>query len=119
MLVGGVCMTTTSMFQELQDFLLFPIKGSDDRKKLLVAGLISFAGFFIPFIPSIFLLGYAGILMQSIIHDKAEPSMPEWKDAGRIFKLGLKLTGAILIYSLPALIIMMLGYFSMMAPAFI
>src|SRR5260370_29684441 len=58
-------------------------------------------------------------MMQRIIQEKAEPAMAEWQDAGRIFKLGLKLTGAILIYSLPALIIMMLGYFSMMAPAFI
>ena len=54
-------MTTASTFQELQDLLLFPVKGSEERRRLLIAGLLGFAKFIIPFIPGIFLLGYAGI----------------------------------------------------------
>ncbi len=112
-------MTTSSTFQELQNLLLFPVKGPDDRKRLLVAGLLGFAGFIIPIIPGIFLLGYAGLIMRNIIQEKVEPSMLEWKDWGKMFILGLKLGGASFIYSLPAFIVMFLGYASMMLPAFL
>ena len=112
-------MTTTSTFQELQNFLLFPVKASNERKRLLVAGLLGFTGFVIPFIPGIFLLGYAGLIMQSIIRENNGPFMPEWKDFNKMFTLGLKLGLAAFVYSLPAIILMLIGYATMMVPAFI
>ena len=110
---------TTSTFQELQNLLLFPVKGSNERKRLLVASLLGFAGFIIPFIPGIFLLGYAGVIMESIIRENSEPFMPEWKDLGKMFTLGLKMGFAVFVYSLPAIIVMLVGYATMMIPTFI
>jgi len=112
-------MMSASAFQELQNLLFFPIKGSNNRNRLLVAGIIGFVRFIIPIIPGIFLLGYAGLIMQAIIHENVDPSMPEWKDWSKMFALGLKLGDAIFVYSLPALIVMLLGYASMMLPAFL
>ncbi len=112
-------MVNRSALQGLQDLLFFPLKDSNARKRLLVAGLLGFASFIVPIIPSIFLIGYAGLIMRSIIHDKAEPAMPEWKDWSEMFTLGLKLFGASFIYLLPAIIVMIFGYAAMMAPAFI
>lgn len=110
-------MTTNSTLQELQKLLLFPVKGADERKRLLAGALLGFAGFFVPIIPGIFLLGYAGLIMQNIIQEKAEPSMPAWKDWNKMFILGLKMGFASFIYCLPALIVMVVGYSVMMVPA--
>lgn len=112
-------MMNRSTLQGLQDLLFFPLKGPEARKRLLVACLLGFAGFIVPIIPSIFLVGYGGLIMRSIIRDKVEPFMPEWKDWSGMFTLGLKLFGASFIYLLPAILVMMFGYAAMMAPAFI
>ena len=112
-------MNTNSMLQELQRFLLFPVKGADERKRLLAGALLGFAGFIVPIIPGIFLLGYAGLIMQNIIQEKAEPSMPAWKDWNKMFMLGLKMGCAGFIYCLPALIVMFGGYAIMIIPTFI
>ncbi len=112
-------MMTSSTFQEMQNLLLFPVKGSRERKRLLVAGLLGLAGFVIPFIPGIFLLGYAGLIMEGIIRVNSEPFMPEWKDLSKMFTLGLKMGFAAFVYSLPAIIVMLIGYAFMMVPAFV
>ncbi len=108
-----------STLQGIQDLLYFPLKGQQERNRLLVAGIVNIANFFIPILPGIFLMGYAGRIMRSVIQDRAEPFMPEWKDLGGMFTLGLKLSGASFIYCLPALIMFMLAYAAMVAPAFL
>jgi len=110
-------MTKGSGFQEIQTLLSFPVGGPQERKRLLVAALLGFAGFIIPVIPGIFLIGYGGLIMQSIIHEKAQPAMPEWKDWGKIFTLGLRMLGAAFVYSLPAVLAVLLGYVGLMVPA--
>ncbi len=107
-----------STLQGIQDLLSFPIKGQQERNRLLVAGAVNIASFFIPFLPGIFLMGYGGLIMRSVIKDRAEPAMPEWKDFGGMFSLGLKLFGASFIYSLPAFIIVLAGYAVMVVPSF-
>lgn len=103
----------------LQALLFFPFKTADGKQKLLVAGLIGLASFIIPILPTFFLLGYSGLIMQRIIHEKAEPFMPEWKAWNEMLALGAKLGGAGFIYSFPSLIMIIAGYVGLMLPAFI
>jgi hypothetical protein len=103
----------------LQALLYFPFKDSESRNRLLIASAIGFAGFIIPILPWLVLLGYAGAIMKQVIVDKQEPSMPDWKNWNEYLSLGGKLLGVNLIYSIPVFIPMLLGYFGMMLPAFI
>src|SRR5512140_1575563 len=100
--------------QGFQDLLSFPFSTSEARKKLLIAGLLGLASFVIPIIPSIFLIGYAALIMRRMILDKAEPSMPDWCDSTDMLSLGLKMFGAMFVYSFPAMAIFLLGYLGMM-----
>ena len=110
-------MTANFTIQSLQDLLAFPFRTPEARKKLLIAGLFGLAGFFIPILPTLFLMGYAGLIMQSMILEKSEPFMPEWNDWDKMLKLGLKIFGAGFIYSFPALLMLFIGYLGFLLPA--
>ena len=112
-------MATNFTTQSLQDLLSFPFKAPDGKKKLLIAGLIDLAGFIIPILPGLFLIGYGGLMMRRIIRENGEPVLPEWTEWNDMLVLGLKLGAAGFIYSFPALAIMMLGYMGMLIPAFV
>jgi hypothetical protein len=103
----------------LQTLLYFPLKDSNNRNRLFIASALGLAGFIIPIIPWILLLGYAGTIMKQVILDGEEPSMPEWENWNKYISLGGKLFGVNLIYSLPVWLPMVLGYFLMMLPAFL
>jgi hypothetical protein len=103
----------------LQTLLYFPFKDSKSRTRLLIASAIGLAGFIIPIIPWLLMLGYAGAIMKLVIVDKQEPSMPDWNNWNEYLSLGVKLFGVNLIYSLPAIIPMFFGYSVMMLPAFL
>jgi hypothetical protein len=113
---GGIFMTTNFAIQGLQDLLTFPLRTPDAKKKLLIAGLLGIASFIIPILPALFLLGYAGLIMQQMIREKSEPFLPEWNDWDKMLKLGTKLFGASLIYSLPVGLIFSLGYLGSLVP---
>jgi hypothetical protein len=100
----------------LQEILFFPVKDGDSRTKLLVAAALSLASMFIPILPWIFVLGYAGEIMRQVIIRKETPHMPEW-NWGENFSLGGKLFGVHFIYSLPAALPMIVGYMMMIVPA--
>lgn len=102
----------------LQALLYFPFKDTESRRRLFVASALGFAGIFIPILPWLLMLGYAGAIMKQVIVDKQEPSMPDWKNWNEHLSLGGKLFGVNLIYSIPIIIPMLLGYFGMMLPAF-
>jgi MFS family permease len=110
-------MAANFTIQSLQDLLTFPFKTSDGRKKLLIAGLLGLGSFIVPILPTLFLIGYGGLIMQRMIIENSEPFLPEWNDWNKMLKLGLKLFGAGFIYSLPAMTIMVIGYFGMLVPA--
>lgn len=112
-------MKNSFTFESLQNLLFFPFREPGGWKKLLIAGVIILAGFVIPILPSFFVFGYAGLIMQRIIREKAEPFMPEWKNWTDIFTLGAKLGGASLIYGIPAIFFMFLGEVGFIAPAII
>lgn len=112
-------MTAGFSTQAFQDLLQFPFRTPGGKTKMLIAGLLVLANFLIPFVPGLFLIGYGGLIMREIIVEKRHPDLPDWNDLGGMFVLGAKLGAAGLIYSLPALAILLASYFGMMAPAFL
>jgi hypothetical protein len=103
----------------LQSLLFFPFTEPGGRNKLLVASLLGLASFFIPILPWLVLLGYAGMIMKRIIVERGDPFMPEWDRWNDMLAMGLKLFGVSFIYSLPAVGALVIGYFSMiLLPAF-
>ena len=99
----------------LQDTLLFPFRDAEARKQFLFACLVTLAGFIIPIIPFIFLMGYNAKIMRQIIEERKDPSMPNWQesDPSEMFMDGLRLYGSKLILMLPAILAIGLGVLSM------
>ena len=91
------------IYEDLQHLFTFPFRDPRWKSKLLIGSLLSLAGFVLPFIPWIFIYGYAAQIMSRIIVDNDEPFLPEWEDWNRIFIDGLRLGVIILIFSLPFL----------------
>ena len=112
-------MTTAFSTQGFQDLLAFPFRTPEDKRKLLLGSVLGVARFIIPVLPTLFLLGYAGLIMRRMILDKAEPQMPEWHGWNEMLSLGLKIGGACFVYAFPMIGLFLLGYFGMMAPIFV
>jgi hypothetical protein len=107
-------MTTQSFTTDnLKDLLTFPFEDDDWKTKFLIGSLIVVAGFVIPLIPFFFLYGYMMQIMRHIIVEKGKPFLPEWDDWGKLFVDGAKLLGAMLIYMLPIIVLVMIGSFIM------
>ncbi|MFZ6031418.1 MAG: DUF4013 domain-containing protein [Chloroflexota bacterium] len=105
-------MNTTSNF--LQNALLHPFQDKNWGTKLLIGGALLLASMLIPVIPALFVLGYLYRIQRRVIIDKSGPQLPEWEDWGQLLQDGLKYLGAILVYMLPALLLMIGGYVFMM-----
>jgi len=95
----------------LQDILLFPFRDAEARKQFLIACLVALAGFIIPLVPFIFLMGYSARIMRQIIDERKSPSMPDWQesDPSEMFMDGLRLYGSQLVLTLPLLLLMGCG----------
>ena len=107
-------MTTQSFTTDnLKALLTFPFEDNDWKNKFLIGSLIVFAGFAIPLIPFFFLYGYMMQIMRHIIVEKGKPFLPKWDDWGKLFVDGAKLLGVVLIYMLPIMVLMMIGFFIM------
>lgn len=96
----------------LQDTLLFPFQDAESRKQFLFACLVALAGFIIPLIPMVILTGYAAKIMRQIIEERRKPSMPDWQDSdwSEMFRDGLRIYGAQIVWMLPIFIIMGIGF---------
>lgn len=112
-------MTTYTSTQQLQDVIAFPFKDADWFKKLAVGSLLVLANFLLPILPLFLVYGYLMRVMRRIIVEAEQPTLPEWNDWGSLFFDGLRLAGAGLVYSLPALILFFLGYLTAFLPAFL
>jgi len=97
----------------LQDTLLFPFQDAESRKQFLFACLVALAGFIIPIIPMVILTGYSAKIMRQIIEERKKPSMPNWQESdwSDMFMDGLRIYGAQIVWMLPVLIIMGIGFF--------
>ncbi len=97
-------MTTANTTENLKSLFTFPIQDEHWKSKLLIGTLLSIAGIVI--FPYWFVLGYLYEIMRRVIVDSENPSLPEWGNWGQLMQNGLKLFGVSLIYSLPALILL-------------
>jgi hypothetical protein len=108
--------TTTDRWQQV---LAFPFRDPQWKNKLLVGSAVLFAGFIVPVVPWIFLAGYLARILRQIIVDGGEWRLPEWDEWGAMFVDGLKLAGVGLVYMLPSMVLMMVGYGVMFLPSFV
>ena len=53
-----------------QETLLFPVKDAAARKQFLIACLVTLAGFIIPLIPTLVLMGYGVKIMRQVIQER-------------------------------------------------
>jgi hypothetical protein len=92
----------------LQETLLFPVRDAESRKQFLIACAVMLAGFIIPLLPSLVLMGYSAKIMRQIIDEKKAPSMPAWQgsDWSEMLVDGLRLWGAQIVLMLPLFILM-------------
>jgi len=90
-----------------QEILLFPVRDAEARKQFLIACLITLAGFIIPLIPTLILMGYGVKIMRQVIEERKNPSMPDWQgsDWGAMLTDGLRVFGVQIILMLPLLLI--------------
>jgi hypothetical protein len=99
-----------------QETLLFPVKDAAARKQFLIACLVTLAGFIIPLIPTLVLMGYGVKIMRQVIHERKSPSMPEWQgsDWSAMLMDGLRVFGVQIVMMLPLFLIMGCGMFFML-----
>lgn len=101
----------------VQTILAYPFKDSNWQSKFAIGVALFFASYFIPIVPMIFVAGYFAKIMHSVISEEAEPALPEWDQWGDLFNRGAKVVFAALIYLLPALLFLTVGYLIMFFPA--
>jgi hypothetical protein len=112
----GDIMSQNTTQQNLKDLFFYPFGDSDWKRKLVIASVVAFFGTVIPLIiPIVFLVGYCERIMRRIIQEGEGPFLPEWDDWGDLFANGARLFGAGLIYSLPSIILFVIGYGLMMS----
>jgi hypothetical protein len=73
-------------------------------QKILIGGLFYLAGFLI--VGWFFILGYVARLVRNVVAGAAVP-LPEWDDLGGFFSEGLRLVGVMLVYFVPAFVLML------------
>ena len=103
-------MSTNSSTQQLQNIFTFPFKDPDWFKKLAIGSLLILSGFIVPILPILFVYGYIMRIMERIVVQDGELYLPEWDDWGKYFTDGARLLGAGLIFALPVVVLISLGY---------
>jgi hypothetical protein len=103
---------------DIQDLFLFPFRDRESRNRLWIAIALTFAGFLIPILPNLLVMGYAGLIMRKMIVDKEEPSMPEWDNWSELLSLGFRLFSIVSIYILPLFLAFTGAYLLLMLPMF-
>ena len=53
-----------------QETFLFPVQDAEARKQFLIACLVTLAGFIIPLVPTIILMGYGVRIMRQVIEER-------------------------------------------------
>jgi len=101
----------------LKHYLMFPFKDADARRKLLTGVSLGIAGFIIPVLPWLALMGYAARIMRGIIDEGRPAEMPSWDDMGDIFVDGARLFAFRLVVTLPFLLLGLLLFGMVMGPS--
>lgn len=105
------------MNNNFQETLYFPFRDADSSRQFLIACAVVLAGFIIPILPFILLMGYTVKIMRQVIDEKKAPSMPAWQgsDWSEMFMDGLRLYGAQLVLMLPLMLFMGCGIISIIS----
>ena len=103
----------------VQAILSYPFKQPGWQSKFAIMAGLSILNYAIPILPGILVMGYIDKIMYGIILDGAEPTLPEWSDWSNLFSRGLKIFGATLIYMLPAITFLVIGYLVMLLAPFL
>ncbi len=83
----------------------FPFKDLKWGNKALIGSVLTLAGYVIPIIPTLFVLGYIVRLMRHTI-DTGEAALPEWDDWGDLVLKGIYYLIVFLVYILPGLVLL-------------
>ncbi|MGB8214870.1 MAG: DUF4013 domain-containing protein [Anaerolineales bacterium] len=103
-------MASSASLEGIKKAVFFPFQGKKWGEKVLIGSALTFGSFIIPIIPAIPVFGYFAQVMQQIILKQEDPQLPEWNDWGALFRDGIKLWGAVILYLLPGLILGFGGY---------
>ncbi len=97
----------------------FVFKDPRWAKKMLIAVLLMLANFILPVIPAFFLAGYCLELVRQTVQSPDSPQLPEWTGWGHLFVKGASATGIVLLFILPVLVMLLLGFGLMLVPTLI
>jgi hypothetical protein len=103
-------MEETSFFNILINSLAFPFKDPDWLKKSAIGFALVLAMYVIPIVPMLFIAGYGSRIMKRILVEEGKPYLPEWDNWEGLLTDGVKLWGAGIIYALPILLLLFLGF---------
>jgi hypothetical protein len=101
-------MSDRPTLNSLQPLFTFPFRDHKWQNRFLIGVLVFFAGFAIPILPGIVLLGYTLRITRQAIHDQ-ELHLPAWDDWGRLALDGLRAFVVSLVYLLPGSVVMLGG----------
>lgn len=88
----------------------YPFRQPGWQTKLLILGLLTVGGLFIPIIPWLFVYGYMAEMARRQALGEGEPALPEWDDWGGYLTDGLRLLGVSLFYIIPVSAVMLVGF---------
>lgn len=106
-------MTAGLTTHNLQAIVEFPFRQPNGPQKLAVGAALSLAAMVVPIVPGLFVIGYQKAVARRAIHT-GELVLPEWDDWSGYLLDGLKVFGALMILSLPAILAFTLGFGGMM-----
>jgi len=89
---------------DLNQIFLFPFKDAISRKYLLIGCGVALAGFIVPLVPYLVLLGYAARIVKQIFNHES-PHMIPWDDWGKMLEDGVRMFAVRMVFSLPILIL--------------
>ena len=96
--------------QSLKNVIRFPFQDPNWAVKLLIGSALGLAGFIVPLVPGLPLMGYFARVIRAGARNDDPSRLPEWDDWGELFVDGLRLMGVILLGMLPGLLVMLFGF---------
>ena len=96
------------VFGKLPQILTFPFKGEGWFGKLAIATGVMLAGYIIPIVPMIILLGYFYEMVRRVVVEGEDASLPEWDDWGGFLSNGFKWFASTLVITVPFFLVFLL-----------
>lgn len=112
-------MASTASLEGVKKTVFFPFKGQKWGVKVLIGSALSLANFIVPIVPLIPIYGYAAQIGKRVVQNDEDPELPDWSNWGLFFSDGIKLFGASILYNLPGILTVIIGYLLMLAGNFV